>query len=192
MSCVSRKYRQALRSKVSPHSAIRDLFATQNQKLPPLTRPAALRTMAEYVSRFYINLSDRATNMALGLFVVKMKVVMNHNIFNAFIEVINNTMSDILNQISSDMFASIEKMIALEEAFDQIRNFFGEDADVVLDMNLESHGLMTAVDLTADWIEPIAEFLAPVPEPRRYDHTEITFGETNQIQDLFIRSGVMA
>lgn len=145
-----------------------------------------------YHSRFYINLSDRATNMSLGLFEVKMKVEMNHNTFNDFIQVINNTMSEILNRIRSEVYTDDEKLMALEEAFHQIGNFFGEDADVVLDLNLHFRGMMTAIELTADWIDPVAEFLAPVHEPRRYAHTEITFGETNEIQDLFIRSGVMA
>ena len=129
--------------------------------------------------------------MSLGLFVVKMKVEMNQESFNGFIEMINNSMAEVLNRIRSEVYTDDEKHMALEEAFHQIRNFFGEDADVFLDLNLEHYGMMTAIEMTADWIEPIAEFLAPVPEPILYAHTEITFGETNEIQNLFIRSGVM-
>lgn len=142
-----------------------------------------------YHSRFYINLSDRVTNMALGLFEVKMKAEMTNETFNGFIGVVNNSMAEVLNRISFEVGMA---SIALEEAFHQIRNFFGEDADVVLDRNLDFHGMMTVLELTVDWIEPIAEFLAPVPEPHQYDHAEITFGETDEIQNLFIRSGVMA
>jgi hypothetical protein len=147
--------------------------------------------MEGYHSRFYINLSDRATNMALGLFEVKMKVEMTNETFNGFIQVINNSMAEVLNRILSEVYTIDEKTMALGDAFQDIRNFFGEDADVTLDLNLEFRGLMTAIELIEDWIEPFAEFLAPVPYPNRYEHTEITFGETNQIQDLFIRSGVM-
>jgi hypothetical protein len=144
-----------------------------------------------YHSRFYVNLSDRVTNMSLGLFEVKMKVELNRGSFDTFIQVINNSMAEVLNRIRSEVYTDDEKHMALEEAFHQIRNFFGEDADVFLDLNLEHYGMMTAIEMTADWIEPIAEFLAPVPEPILYAHTEITFGETNEIQNLFIRSGVM-
>lgn len=121
-----------------------------------------------------------------------MKEEMSNDNFNEFILVINDTMSEILNRLRSEVYTDNEKLMALEEAFHQIRNFFGEDADVFLDRNLEYRGVMTAVELTADWIEPVAEFLAPVPDPILYDHTEITFGETADIQNLFIRSGVMA
>jgi hypothetical protein len=145
----------------------------------------------DYHSRFYVNLSDRVTNMSLGLFEVKMKVEMTNETFNGFIEVINNSMAEVLNRIRSEVYTDEEKHMALEEAFHQIRNFFGEEADVFLDLNMQFYGMMTAIEMTADWIEPIAEFLAPVPEPILYAHTEITFGETNEIQNLFIRSGVM-
>jgi hypothetical protein len=148
--------------------------------------------MVEYHSRFYINLVDRVTNMVLGLFEVKMKVEMNHNTFNDFIEVVQNSMAELLNRIRSEVYTEDEKLMALEEAYHHTRNFFGEDADVFLDANLEYYGMITAIQLSSDYIEPIAEFMAPIPDLQLYAHRQIEYGENDEIRNLFIRSGVIA
>lgn len=150
--------------------------------------------MSQYVSSFYINILDQATDGVLGLFSIKMKVVMNQDSFNEFISIANDSLSELLNRINSNQavegrYTTAEQVYVLDDAYHRIRNLFGEDADVNLDQNLEWYGMETTVEKINNFIQPIAEFqITTFPT---FEFVQLSEGRINDIQTAFLRANVL-
>lgn len=152
--------------------------------------------MSEYVSRFYINILDQATDRILGLFSVQMKVVMNQESFNDFINIATDSLSEALNRIvgyqgeEEGGYTRAEQIYALNEAYDRIRNFFGEDADITLDSNVEWYGMENTVERIGNYIQPIVE-LQILSFPT-FEFVQLTGDRFNEIQEVFLRTHILA
>mgnify|MGYP006282335789 CR=1 FL=1 len=151
--------------------------------------------MSQYVSRFTILVTDNATNRTLGLFTVHMKVTMNQESFNDFVNIANDSLSELLNRTHrhegvEGSYTEAEQVYALDEVYQRIRNFFGEDADLVLDRNLEWYGMENTIEHIRNFIEPIVELqIFAIPT---WVFVELAEGRQNEIQNAFIRTNVMA
>jgi hypothetical protein len=151
--------------------------------------------MSEYVSRFIIIISDPVLDRSLGLFNVQMKVVMNHESFNDFVNIANDSLSELMNRIHSNQavegsYTTAEQVYALDEAYQRIRNFFGEDADVTQDANMEWYGMETTIEHISNFIQPIIEF--QIHSFPTFEFVQLAEGRLNEIQNAFIRTNVMA
>jgi len=152
--------------------------------------------MTEYVSRFYINILDQVTDRILGLFSVQMKVVMNQESFNDFINIATDSLSEALNRIvgyqgeEEGGYTRAEQIYALNEAYDRIRNFFGEDADITLDSNVEWYGMENTVERIGNYIQPIVE-LQILSFPT-FEFVQLTGDRFNEIQEVFLRTHILA
>jgi len=150
--------------------------------------------MTRYVSSFYINILDQASDLVLGLFSIKMKVAMNQDSFNEFMNIANGSLSELLNRIHSNQVmegssTTADQVYVLDDAYHRIRNFFGEDADVSLDQNLEWHGMEYVLEKINNFIQPIAEFqISAFPT---FEFVQLSEGRLNEIRTAFLRTNVL-
>lgn len=148
--------------------------------------------MTRYVSSFYINILDQASDLVLGLFSIKMKVAMNQDSFNEFMNIANGSLSELLNRIHSNQVmegSSADQVYVLDDAYHRIRNFFGEDADVSLDLNLEWHGMEYVLEKINNFIQPIAEFqISAFPT---FEFVQLSEGRLDEIRTTFLRTNVL-
>jgi hypothetical protein len=150
--------------------------------------------MSQYVSHFYINITDSVLDRALGLFHFQMKVAMNRESFNDFVNIVNDSMSEVMNRIQSNQvvegsYTTAEQIYALDDAYQRIRNFFGEDADVILDPNVECYGMENAIEHIHNFIQPIVEFqIRAFPQ---FEFVQLAEGQHDEIRSAFIRTNVM-
>ncbi len=120
---------------------------------------------------------------------------MNQESFNDFVNIANDALSELLNRTHRNegvegSYTEAEQVYALDEVYQRIRNFFGEDADLELDRNLEWYGMETTVEHIRNFIQPIVElqiFALPT-----FVFVELAEGRHNEIQNAFIRTNVMA
>jgi hypothetical protein len=150
--------------------------------------------MSQYVSRFYINVTDSVLDRSLGLFVVQMKVVMNQDSLNEFVNIASDSLSELLNRIHSNQavegsYTTAEQIYALDEAYQRIRNFFGEDADITQDQNMEWYGMDNTVEHISNFIQPIVEF--QIHSFPTFEFVQLAEGSFNEIQNVFRRANVM-
>jgi hypothetical protein len=151
--------------------------------------------MTQYVSSFYINILDQVSDRILGLFSIKMKVTMNQDSFNEFMNIANDSLSELLSRIHSNQdvegrSTTAEQVYALDDAYQRIRNLFGEDADVALDQNLECYGMETVVEMMTNFIQPIAEF--QITSFPTFEFVQLSEGRIDDIQSAFLRANVLA
>ena len=150
--------------------------------------------MTQYVSSFYINILDQYSDRVLGLFYIKMKVSMNQDSFNEFMNIANDSLSELLNRIHNQVIegssSTAEQVYVLDDTYQRIRNLFGEDADVTLDQNLEWYGMECIVEKINNFIQPIAEFqITAFPT---FEFVQLSEGRINDIHSAFRRANVLA
>lgn len=150
--------------------------------------------MSEYVSRFYIIISDPVLDRSLGLFNVQMKVVMNHESFNDFLNIVNDSLSEVMNRIHSNQvvagsYTPAEQVYALDEAYQRIRYFFGEDADITQDQNMAFYGMEDTIEHITNFIQPIIEF--QIHSLPTFEFVQVAEGTHDDIRNAFIRTNVM-
>lgn len=120
---------------------------------------------------------------------------MNQDSFNEFMNIANDSLSELLSRIHSNQAmegrsTTAEQVYALDDAYQRIRNLFGEDADVGLDQNLECYGMETVVEMMNNFIQPIAEFqISAFPT---FEFVQLSEGRINDIQSAFLRANVLA
>ena len=152
--------------------------------------------MSHYVSSFHIIVMDQIVDRGMCLFSIKMKVVMNQDSFNEFVNIANDSLSELLNRFVHNQgvieggYSSVEQVYALDEAYQRIRNLFGEDADVSLDSNMVRYGMENAVEQMSNYIQPIIEFqISAFPQ---FEFVQLVEGRFNEIQDVFLRTHILA
>lgn len=151
--------------------------------------------MTQYVSSFYINILDQSSDRVLGLFCIKMKVAMNQDSFNEFMNIANESLSELLNRIHINQVIEgsstiAEQVYVLDDTYQRIRNLFGEDADVTLDQNLEWYGMECIVEKINNFIQPIAEF--QITSFPTFEFVQLSEGRIDEIQNAFRRANVLA
>jgi hypothetical protein len=123
-----------------------------------------------------------------------MKVAMNQDSFNEFMNIANGSLSELLNRIHSNQVmegssTTADQVYVLDDAYHRIRNFFGEDADVSLDQNLEWHGMEYVLEKINNFIQPIAEFqISAFPT---FEFVQLSEGRLNEIRTAFLRTNVL-
>jgi len=123
-----------------------------------------------------------------------MKVAMNRESFNDFVNIVNDSMSEVMNRIQSNQvvegsYTTAEQIYALDDAYQRIRNFFGEDADIVQDQNMEFYGMEDTIQRIKNFIQPVIEF--QIRSFPTFQFVEVAEGQHDQIRNAFIRTNVM-
>ena len=147
---------------------------------------------------FSIELSHIYTGGLFGLFVVKMKETkMTRETLNEMINMLQHDFHFILSHLYQE--GELEEEVFCQTAYqhiirakDRIANFFGEDAEIILDRNVEFYR-----DVCMDMIFRVSlELTLGAPSPldenlEHWDHTAINENTMERVVDILSAAEVM-
>lgn len=119
---------------------------------------------------------------------------MSQESFNDFLNIAIESLSEVLTRAVASQgedveggYTRAEQIYALDEAYQRIRIFFGEDADIT--SNVLCYGMENAVELIGNYIQPIVEFqILSFP---RFEFVQLAGDRFNEIQEVFRRTRIL-